>query len=382
MAKGIVTGNPELIRDINTQSVLRTVMEQGSVSRASIASILGLTKATVSAIVQTLLERDLLVEAGSDNTKKGRKPILLQINKTCGYIISLNLAADCTTVMTCDLCGGGCHVKQYPIPEKDSDFLPSLISCIEDAAARLPKGSTYGLLGIALGIHGVVHHNKIIFLPYASYGELDLAAVLEERFHVPVLMENEANLSVLGEWSYCHNTNEMLYISVHSGIGVGIIMRSQLVKGKNGYAGEFGHTIIELDGRPCPCGNRGCLEQYASERALFAELSAIKGCPVDPERFGALYQNGDPDAHQLMQRFIRYMAVGINNLLNTFNPDIIVLNSVLTLYHPRLCEDITKQLHNKMKHYCHLVPSVLQDASTLLGGVYLIRDRFLYPQQL
>lgn len=177
--------------------------------------------------------------------------------------------------MTANLLGGNCHIYQYPSPSDSADLIPTLITAIQTAIDTLPA-SRYGLLGIALGIHGVVHHNQIIFLPYSSYADLDLVTPLSETFHVPVMMENEANLSVLGEWSFCHQTNEMLYISVHSGIGVGIIMKNQLVKGKNGYAGEFGHSIIQINGRPCPCGNHGCLEQYASERALFAELSAIK----------------------------------------------------------------------------------------------------------
>lgn len=381
MAKTIVTGSQELMRDINTESVIRTIIENGPISRASISSKLGLTKATVSAIVQVLLERELILEIGSDDTKKGRKPILLQMNKECGYVVSLDLSAEIITLMTSNLMGENCALRQYAVPRPGEDFLPLLMGYIKEAAGTLPD-STYGLLGIAIGIHGVVHHNKIIFLPYSSYEDADLVTPLEEYFHVPVLMENEANLAVLGEWSHCHKTNEMLYVSIHSGIGVGIIMRNQLVKGKNGYAGEFGHSIIEIDGRPCPCGNNGCLEQYASERALFAELSSIKGYPVNQDVFGRLYIKGDPDALRLMDRFIKYMSIAINNLLNTFNPDIIVLNTVLTMYHPGLCQDIMRFLRNKMKKYCHLTPSSLQDTAILLGGVWLIHNQFLYPNQL
>lgn len=381
MANSILTGNLELIRDINTQSVIRTIIENGPISRAAIAAHLGLTKATISAIVQVLLDRNLILEIGSDDTKKGRKPVLLQFNKDCGYIISMDLSTDTITLLTANLLGENCSIRQYPAPKEDSAMISFLIHCIQETADQLPD-SDYGLLGIALSIHGVVHHNKIVFLPYSSYENIDLITPLEEHFHVPVLMENEANLSVLGEWAHCHNTNEMLYVSIHSGIGVGIIMRNQLVKGKNGYAGEFGHTIIEMDGRPCPCGNHGCLEQYASERALFMELSSIKKIPVNTEVFGQLYQNGDPDALRLMKSFIKYISIGINNLLNTFNPDIVVLNSSLNMYHPMLCDDIMDHLHNKMKKYCHLVPSSLQDTAALLGGVWLIHNQFLYPNQL
>lgn len=381
----MLTGNQELIRDINTQSVLRTIITHGAISRASIASELGLTKATVSAIVQVLLDRGIIFEAESSDTapegRKGRKPIFLQLNKDCGYVVAIDLATENITLMTANLLGGNCRLTQFPTPEKTELLLPLLKERIDRAINALPK-TRYGLLGIALGIHGVVHHNKIIFLPYSSFGDIDFVSRLGDIYGVPVVMENEANLSALGEWAHCHDTNEMLYISVHSGIGAGIIMKNQLVKGKNGYAGEFGHTIIEVDGRPCPCGNHGCLEQYASERALFAELSAQKGYPVNAEVYGRLYRQGDPAAVRAMQQFIKYMSVGINNLLNTFNPDIIVLNSSLTMCHAGLCDDIAAQLHNNMKGYCRLVPSTLQDTAVLLGGVYLIRERFLYPNRI
>ena len=99
----MLAGSHELIRDINTQSVIRTILANGAVSRASIASQLGLTKATVSAIVQELLDRGIVLETGSDNTKKGRKPILLQINKACGYVISIDLSIETITLMTSNL---------------------------------------------------------------------------------------------------------------------------------------------------------------------------------------------------------------------------------------------------------------------------------------
>lgn len=385
----MLTGSQELIRDINTQSVIRTIITNGAISRASIAAELGLTKATVSAIVQILLDRGLVFETeapvssgkSTPEVKKGRRPIYLQVNKSCGYIVSIDLATEIITLMTANLMGGSCRLTQFPNPGDPKLLLPVLTEQISKALSSLPE-TRYGLLGISLGIHGVVHHNKIVFLPYSSFEKIDLVSGLEKNYGVPVIMENEANLSALGEWAHCHSTNEMLYISVHSGIGVGIIMKNQLVKGKNGYAGELGHTIIEADGRPCPCGNRGCLEQYASERALFAELSAQKGFTVNAEVYGELYRHGDPQAVHAMQRFIKYMSIGINNLLNTFNPDIIVLNSSLTMYHANLCEDIMAELHSNMKRYCHLVPSTLQDTSVLLGGVYLIRERFLYPNRL
>jgi len=372
----MITGSKELIRDMNTQLVLATIMNEEPISRASIAAKSGLTKATISAIVQILLDKHLVLEIGSDDTKKGRKPILLELNKNCGYIISVDLSTDYITVLTANLMGENCALKRY---ENDADretILERLSKIISDAISQTPD-CVYGVVGIALSIHGVIHDNRIVFIPYSPYEDIDFAKELEKLFDIPVILENEANLSVLGEWAYSFKTKNMLGISIHSGIGLGIIMNDQLITGQNGYAGEFGHTILEMEGRPCPCGNLGCLEQYASERSLLKELSAVKGRKISAESFAELYRKNDPDAVNTMNLFVKYIYIGINNLLHTFNPDIIVINSSFTMYFPEICDDITQHLQNTMKRYCRLVPSHLQDTAILLGGVYLCRQRFL-----
>lgn len=364
----MITGSKELIRDINTKLVLDRIRHKGPISRATISKQLGLTKATISSIVQVLLDKDLVLEIGSDNTKKGRKPILLQFNQGCGYVISLDLSAEFITLMTADLNGQNCSLKRIENQAGRAKIIPVLGDLIENAMEKLPD-CTYGVVGISLGIHGVVHENIPHFVPYSPYAELDFAQELTERLGIPVLLENEANLAVLGEWNYSYHTPNMLSISVHSGIGLGIIMNNELIRGQNGLAGEFGHSIISVDGRPCPCGNRGCLETYASERALLKALSKVKGEEITPDRFADLYQAQDPDAMRTMDDFIKYISVGINNLLNTINPEIIVVNSSFTMNFPEITKEIHGKLHNFAQRFGRIEPSLLQDTAILLGGV-------------
>ena len=372
----MVTGSQELIRDMNTQLVLNTIMSQGPISRASIATKLGLTKATISAIVQTLIDRFLVLEVGSSETKKGRRPILLELNKNCGYVISIDLSAEYITVLTANLMGENCFVKRYPNNASREDILKKVENIVAETITNAPT-SHYGVVGISLAIHGVVYNNEVVFFPYTPYEAIPFAAHLEDTFKLPVTLENEANLSALGEWAYSFHKENLLNISIHSGIGLGVVMNNQLISGQDGYAGEFGHTIIEADGRACPCGNLGCLEQYASERILLKELSEVKGRKITAEDFALLYDKRDPDAIRTMAIFVKYISIGINNLLHIFNPDTIVINSSFTMYFPGVCETITNQLHNTMRKYCRLVPSKLQDTSILLGGVYLCSRGFL-----
>lgn len=373
----MVTGSKELIRDINSHLVLETILNEGPISRAAISNKLGLTKATISTIVADLLEKQLVREIGSVDTSLGRKPILLEFCKEHGHIISVDLGVNLITIFTSDLKGNNCGLKQYGNNYSRYSVIDGVIELIAQTIRSLPP-TLFGVVGICLGIHGVIHENQITFTPYYNYEQLPFAKKLEDFFHIPVTLENEANLSVLGEKSFCYNLPNMVGISIHSGIGIGIIIDNKLYTGFNGNAGEFGHSIVEANGRDCPCGNKGCLEQYASERAIlhdYARLKKISSAYIDD--FIAAHAAGDPDAVAMAEQFVRYISVGMNNLLNIFNPDVIVINSSFTMYIPDLITKIEAQLKNRMNKYCTLVPSGLQDISILLGGVCVCINRFL-----
>lgn len=372
----MVTGSKELIRDINTHLVLETIINQASISRASTAKHLGLTKATVSAIVQDLINRKLVIEIGSDDTSLGRKPILLSLNKKAGYAVSIDLGVDTISALVSDLAGEDCSLKQIRTPKNTFGIVNEMINLIE--SMKLPTDAPYGLVGITLGIHGVTDHNQVSFAPYYNLSGANLAEGLGQHFGVPIYMENEANLSVIGEKTFQYDYSHIANISVHSGIGLGIIINDQLYTGYNGRAGEFGHTIVEIDGIQCPCGNHGCLEQYVSERALLHEYARAKNiADIDFATFARMLEENDPIAQQVMDHFVKYMSVGINNILNAYNPEIVIINSSFTIHFPRVLRQIEEGLKSKMNSYIQIVPSVLQDTSILLGGACVAIKGFL-----
>ncbi len=378
----MVTGSKELIRDINSTLVLETIINTKPISRAAISKKLGLTKATISTIVQDLLNKELVMEIGSDDTDLGRKPILLSFNKKAGYVISIDIGVETISALLTDLEGEDCSLKQIKTPRGNVDIVPILSNLI---ASMKPAGSDtpYGLVGIALGIHGVVYDNKVSFTPYYNLVGIDLAQELEQQFHTPVFLENEANLSVMGEKTFMFDYPNIANISVHSGIGLGLLIGDSLYTGYNGRAGEFGHTIIEVDGRECPCGNHGCLEQYVSERALLREFAARKELSdIDFEVLSSMYQTGDKDAIDIIDKFIKYMSVCINNVLNAYNPDIVIINSSFTSFFPGLTKHIEQALNSRMNSVTHIVPSALQDSSILLGGISVVIKNFLAISKL
>jgi predicted NBD/HSP70 family sugar kinase len=372
----MITGSKELIRDINSNLILETIIEQGSISRASLAKHLGLTKATVSAIVQQLIDRSLVIELGCGSAKKGRKPILLSFNYNAGYALSIDLGVETTSALLTNLKGEEILFSQH----ETGRFMEScshLIFLIEEMISKLPS-SPYGVIGICLGIHGVVHENEIVFTPYYELNCLHLKSSLESHFQIPIYLENEANLSVWGEKTFCFDEANIIGISIHSGIGLGVVINSKLYSGHNGYAGEFGHTIAEASGRECPCGNRGCLEQYASERALLQDFSRKKMQKSSSlSSLITAYRQNDPDGIAVIDQFITYLSIGITNIINTYNPDIIILNSSLVTELPEIIEKIYLKLSPRLRSLCKIHPSKLKDSSILLGGICICIKNFL-----
>lgn len=368
--------NQEMIRDNNRRQVLEYIVNNPPISRAALAKELHLTKATISNIVQELIDQNLVAEIGSAQTALGRKPILLEFQKKCGYVFSIDVHPRQIITLTADLKGEGCHLKEYPFREEDC-LLDLLRGIMKEAIPRC-KDAPYGIVGVSIGIYGVVRDNEIIFTPYYPLPEPYLGKILAGEFGIPVHVENESNLSVLGESAFHYNYKNMIHLNIHDGVGMGILIDEQLYKGRDGYAGEFGHTILFPDGKPCPCGNNGCFELYASERAILKEYAArTHQDTVTIDSFLRAYQDRNADALEMMDLFVKYMSIGINNIINTFNIDLIVLNSSFSNYIPDINKRIVAYLASHQNRDCRIIPSRLQDTSGLMGGIRLCAERFL-----
>lgn len=367
----------ELIRNINNNLILESILNYGPISRADLSKKLNLTKATISAIVQDLIDQSLVIEIGSKDTHVGRKPILLCFNQKCAYAISIDLNAEYIAAYLSDLKGEKVYYSRYKNNLDSTNLLEKLKAIIKHILTLVPN-SKFGVVGIAIGIHGITCNNEIIFTPYYNLAGLDVASILSSTFHIPVYLENEANLSVLGEKSFFSSYSNIVNISIHTGVGLGIIIDNKLYSGYNGFAGEFGHTIVVPNGKPCPCGNNGCLEQYVSETSLLCEYSKLKSFDIkDIDVLISDYLYGDIEANQVIKSFIDYMSLAINNILNTFNPHIIIINSAITTYLPNIINKIKNSMSSRMSEYINIVPTTLQNNSILLGGIHTVSKNFL-----
>lgn len=372
----------ELIRNINNNLILEHIVNYGPISRADLSKKLKLTKATISAIVSDLLDSSLIIEIGSKDTHVGRKPILLTFNQKCGYALSIDLGVEHIAVYLSDLKGEKVYSSRYTNDLDSTDLLEKLKTIVNHVLTLVPH-SKFGVVGITIAIHGIVYNNEVIFTPRYNLADLNMAKDLQNYFSIPVYLENEANLAAIGEKTFCYNSCNIVDLSIHTGVGLGLIINNKLYRGCNGFGGEFGHSIIVPNGKPCPCGNNGCLEQYISEAALLKHYSTLKEREIkDIDILISDYLYGDIEANQVIKSFIDYMSIAVNNILNTFNPDFIVVNSSITTYLPNIIQKIKGSMNNRMSKYIKIVPSTLQDDSILLGGIYVVTKYFLRVENL
>lgn len=376
----MVTGDASYIKKINRALIIREIMKEGKISRADLSKITALTRATISAQVADLLEEELVVETELEHNPVGRKPIMLSLNAQAGYALGIDLDAGHATFMLSDLTGHPVTTEIIPIQsEAYEDIVQLLASSIRGYQSRC-AGSRYGMVGIVLAIHGLVSNEETIkFVPRFQWQDVDLKRDLERAVGAAIHLENNANLSAFAERAYAHHmTDNLLCLTLYSGIGLGMIMDGKFFRGHEGFAGEIGHMIVVPGGEPCACGNRGCWEKYASETSVLRNiLAAEPGDASDMEWISRRIAEGDEQVLDALNQFVYYLSIGLNNVINMYNPDVVVIDSELLRMVPDALQRIHHQLHSQISHYREITLSGMGRKSCVMGACALAISRFL-----
>lgn len=369
-----------MIRKQNEAMVLEQIIKQRTISRADVAKTTRLNKATVSEITASLIEKNLVVELGEGSSAKqgGRKPMLMGFNKQAGYTLNFDLGYNYISSSLTYLDGSFVETKKIKNFSVNRDNVMAILAeIIDDHQEKCQASSTYGIVGITIAIHGIVENNQITFTPYYNLAQMDLVGELGKLFAIPVRLENEANLTAIAEATFSSRDFEIVSLSIYSGIGAGIIMNNQLHKGKAGKAGEVGHSTLFPNGRTCPCGNQGCLEQYCSEKAILEAYSKQTGTKSELDMLIKDYQSDDPIAIKLIEEMAFHLSIGINNLICHFSPETIFLNSAIIRRIPEMLPLITSHLSSSFNQEVTLVNSPLGANATLYGGAAVSIRHFL-----
>ncbi|MGR6063019.1 transcriptional repressor XylR [Bacillus velezensis] len=371
------------VKKVNQKLLLNEILKNSPISRAKLSEMTGLNKSTVSSQVNTLMKENLVFEIGQGQSSGGRRPVMLVFNKKAGYSVGIDVGVDYVNGILTDLEGtivlDQHHHLECNSPEITKDIL---IEMIHHFIANMPQ-SPYGLIGIGICVPGLIDKNqKIVFAPNSNWRDIDLKSFIQKKFNVPVFIENEANAGAYGEkvFGAAKNHDNMIYASIGTGIGIGVIINNDLYRGVGGFSGEMGHMTIDFNGPKCSCGNRGCWELYASEKALLKSLQT-KEKKVSTQDIIDLAHLNDIGTLHALQNFGFYLGIGLTNILNTFNPQAIILRNSIIESHPivlhSIKSEVSSRVYSQLDNSYELLPSFLGKNAPALGMSSIVIDHFL-----
>jgi len=319
-------------------------LNQDGISRADVARVTELSRATVSAIVDELLEAGLVREARVGASRGGRRPTILELNPESGRVVGIDIGANHIVVAVADLRGhvlAECELP-FDIAGGPQVGLEHVSSTIEKMLVEA-KCEQESVKAIAVGVPGpVVAKMGAVAAPpiMPGWDGFPIQKQLRERWGRPVFVDNDADLGALGEWTYGAGNREpnLTYIKIGTGIGCGILIEGKIYRGVLGTAGEIGHVTISEDGPPCTCGNYGCLEAMAGGRAIAqraqlaikagqrTSLAAInQGREVSARDVAEAAKEGDSISQQLLNDAGRHIGSALASLINLLNPGLVLI---------------------------------------------------------
>ncbi|MCW3779021.1 ROK family transcriptional regulator [Levilactobacillus namurensis] len=372
--------NKDVMRDHNEHSVLQAIVNHGPISRNDISKRLGLNKVTVSDIVGTLLTRKLVVSVGEDrlSNASGRRPELVAYNASYGYVINFSISGSAIEMLATQMDG---RALEYSTVSIDQRPIREIVAEMDKMMGQLPKFSVEnGLVAISIAIFGVVYQDTIVTSPFVDFENVNLAAHFRERYHVPVILESEANQSAVFEQDFSkQELQSIVSISIHEGFGAGIILNTQLYRGNYGQAGEIGQIMIQ-DVRD-PHRRLATLPNFDTEwsqTALLAKAGRLKKQQdYSLEQLVRDYDRQDPAIVQLLEDFCYQLAIVTSDLIAAYDPQMIFFNSPLIDQVPEILKNIQMKLG-----FMPLVPPLVMSKdvkyATLLGGASLAIHQVLH----
>jgi predicted NBD/HSP70 family sugar kinase len=387
------------LRRVNCVKAFCAIREHGQVSRSELAEITGLSRATVSEVIRELLEREFVREVGSESTSRGRPPVRLEVNPLRYYLVAVEIDVGWVVVAITTLVGEIIVQHREEFRTYDYHFVLSLCRRAIADLLRQQGIQREDVLGVGVAVPGQVDLNRrvVAFAPNLRWRDAHLADDLEDYLHLPVLVSNEAMLGAMAEKWFGRGKDArfLVYVSVKGGLGCGIMNERSLNLGVSGSAGELGHMSIDPRGPKCSCGSQGCWEVYVDEQAIidraFRALSTAgeslllkipaaenRKLTVDDIVNGAA--QGDRAAVEVIRETAWYMGIGIANIVNGINPDLVIIGGRIA--RSELLFDEAKRvvrersLQIPAEKVC-LAATGLGDNVALLGCVALLLDTLL-----
>ena len=389
--------NQVQLKNFNRRTVLGYIRRNGTATKAGLASVTGLTFMAIKKILAELQELNLIRDGQMESGGMGRKAVSYVINENYRYTIGIHINKFITGSALLNLRGQILAIERYSM-DKEFENQNDFVTMLAEAVNRVIEKSGVkrdDILGIGVGAPGPLDCESGVILTPPNMPMLDylpLKETLEGRTGFPVFLNKDTNVIAFAEYWYRNNRDcsNLAYVEVDMGIGSGIIIDGKLNVGANCIAGEFGHITIDLNGPLCNCGNRGCLEAMSSGiavlRMLGEQLENQKDHPLYHKRNSLTIEDvfemtdkKDLLTISILNRSAFYVGVAVSNLINTFDPEMIILGGILIQKYPmyfNIVQDVANQRKVKGAKENFMAVSVLRENAGVIGAGEIVTDHF------
>lgn len=388
----------QALRRVNTLTVLDIVRNHGPIARTKLARMTGLTQATAFAIVEDLVDKNLLAEIGLGSSEGGRRPRLYAINPDAPTALGVEVRGSKVLALLMDLTG---EIRGYQATPLTSSREDDVVLAVKTSVAGILAGTGGGprnVIGIGIAMPGVLDTEAgvAISCPYFDWSNLPIAGIAAREFGFPTIVEYNVRAQAIGErWFGAgkEDVSELVCVNVGFGISAGLIVNKVVYRGWDGLAGLLGHVCVDEDGPRCGCGNFGCLEAVASEAAIIRRATKAIRQGADSlimsrealangdqillfSLIPKAAREGDPLAISLLEEAAQYLGVGLAIIVNLLSPELVVIGGEITevwdIISPTIERTMAPRTYGPRPGKVRIVPSALKVNASSIGAAALV----------
>lgn len=370
----------EVIKDSNRKKILNLLVEKREYTKQNISKIVGVSIPTVISNINELLEEGLVEEAGVEGSTGGRKPIIVRFLPNSKYSFGVEFKLNNVRVILVNLDAEIKFETSFWVEnfENIGGIIEKIHGIISSSIIQMSI-SNKDILGIGFSLPGTVNENSLTLelAPNIGMKNVDFS-IFSNILEFPIFIENEANSAAFGELNLgiAKKMKNLVYLSINEGIGAGIVIQDYLYKGKNKRAGELGHMTIMPNGKTCNCGRSGCLEQYASKKALMDNYNIKSLKPVDTlSDFFSRVQEKESLAMLELEKYINFLAIGIQNIVLVLDPHYVVLGGEIGEFSEYYLKELKEKVFVENSFYDNtdlkIFTANLKKDSSILGAALL-----------
>lgn len=397
-------GSSRYINKLNKIKILNIIREKGSISRAGIAKISGISAPTVTRIVGSLMtEEGLVHEIGAGTSSGGRRPTLIEFLGSDNFVIGIDLGSTHIYSMLCNLNAEIVADEiRDTVVEDGFDRIMDTVGDVIDGLSKNPHIKGKKIFGVGLAVAGLINRwkNVVELSPDFHWNNVDIIKTLSKRCDMPIIFDNVTRVMALGELWYGigDRIKNFIVVNVGYGIGAGIVIDGKPHYGPRGFAGEFGHITLEKDSdAKCECGNTGCLEALASGRAIAlaaqkalgesAESILFEACrnelsEITAEMVADAAKKGDRLALEVFENAAEYIGIGIAGLINLLSPEAVLIGGGVSEAGDLLFDTVRRVVSSRELHVASrkvlVEPVTFGMKTAAMGSVALILNEVLH----